>query len=160
MTLPAILCATGMLLLGWQTFHFYPLFPAHIASHFALSGKPNAEMPKAVFFGFMWGIYLIVFLYSLFATKVFPERDAKRLPDSDYWLAPERREQTVGAVQTHLAWEGAFTMVFLYLMLEFVADANLRTGRLDVRSFTAILVGFIVLVLGSRWNFKRGFKRP
>ena len=155
MAIPAGLCAVGLAVLGWQSHRYYAAMPPWVASHFALSGQADGFLPKGVFFELMWVIYVIVFAYALFGTRL-GLRPARFVPEPSYWLAPERRDQTLRWCQAHAAWEGVMTFIFLYAVVEFVADANLaKGGTLAVRPFLAVLFAFIAAILGSRWHFRR-----
>ncbi len=159
MLVARLCCCLGLLLLAEQSLTYYPMMPPLVASHFAISGAANAFMPKALFFGFMWVVYGIVFTYALLGTRLFPKR-VKIIADKEFWLAPDRREETLAVYQKHVAWEGALALGFLYLVVGSVVDANLHGGgTLDVRTFLPVLVAFISLILLLRLRLRAAFAR-
>lgn len=90
--------------------------PAVVPSHFGASGAPNAWMPRA---GFV-GLYAFVVLFLAIALTLSIRR-AKALPNSslnlphkDYWLAPERRQATLSAIEAQMFVFGAATFVLLF----------------------------------------------
>lgn len=124
----------------------YRAFPDVVASHFALNGAANGLMTKPVFFGFFAVIGLIVLVYALFPARLLPARAA--------------RAPSVEAFERHCAVEGLWTMIFLTILVELLADANLRRGgSLDNAAFIPVLFGFIALILGLRWRFWRSTPR-
>src|SRR5580692_11121933 len=79
-----------------QCIHDFALLPERLASHFGASGLPNGWMTKPQFFI----AYALVFLPALFVEFLVGRSVAKkpadklRLPNKEYWLAPERRAET------------------------------------------------------------------
>ena len=91
-----ILVVLTMIYLG-QIAYFYPRLPAQIASHFNFWGEADGWMPKENFTIFQ--LFLLVFILS--TTSLIPIVFNKmpdsliNVPNKSYWLAPERREESV-----------------------------------------------------------------
>ena len=65
--------------------------PPLVASHFDGSGNPNAYMTRSVYTKFILGmsVGLPIAMVALLTVVYSNARDMK-LPNRDYWLAPER----------------------------------------------------------------------
>jgi hypothetical protein len=69
---------------------------------------------------------------------------AINLPNKDFWLSPERREETFYFLRTQMAWFGCALLAFLLYVMELVFRANLRTPpRLNNAAFVPALLAFI-----------------
>ncbi len=80
-----------------QFVYFYPQLPDLVASHFNFWGEPDGWMSKGSFLVFQ----AILLIFILGTTSLMPIL-FNRLPDAfinipnkNYWLAPERREEAV-----------------------------------------------------------------
>jgi len=79
-----------------QVVYNYPQLPEVVASHFDGRGAPNDWSSKNVFFGIYFSI--IAMLVGIFI--LVPRWSERRIgfgmkiPNRDYWLTPERLEQT------------------------------------------------------------------
>ncbi|MBL7076616.1 MAG: DUF1648 domain-containing protein [Kiritimatiellae bacterium] len=95
--------------------YYYPRLPAEVAHHFGASGQPDAWGSKEHFLV----VYLVTvavmaatFLGLGLAMPKIPN-SAINLPNKEYWLAPERRRQTLDYMLPRLLWLGSLTMVLL-----------------------------------------------
>jgi uncharacterized membrane protein len=93
---------------------YYPCLPEQVAQHFGASGQPDAWGSKRQFLimhlvtiSFEAAIILVCGL----ALKKIPN-SLISLPHKEYWLAPERREQTFIFMQARLLWFGSCFMIF------------------------------------------------
>jgi uncharacterized membrane protein len=98
-----------------QVAYYYPLLPDRVASHFGASGRPDAWSSKETFVT----IYLIV---VAFIAVLFPgiglvlrkiPTSLINLPNKDYWLLPERREETIAVLSRQFLWFGSATLLLL-----------------------------------------------
>jgi hypothetical protein len=123
--------------------------PPVVASHFDASGVANGSMPRGFYIRFMAG--LIVALPALLAiTSYSIGRPNARinLPNRDYWLAPERRDQTIAYLRQYLMRFGAMLVVFLCYVHWLVVRANeIQPPRLSNRALFAGLIVFLVYAL-------------
>jgi uncharacterized membrane protein len=71
--------------------------PAVVASHFGLSGQANGFMPREAYVWFMVALIaaLPVLIVYLPNRLIMGASDKINLPNRDYWLAPERRQETI-----------------------------------------------------------------
>jgi Protein of unknown function (DUF1648) len=100
--------------------------PEVVASHFGASGVASGFMPRAFYvrfiLAFVVGLPLaLVFLPSL----AFSNPKARfNLPNREYWLAPDRRTETIEFLRQHLARFGLMLVVFLCYAHWLVVRAN------------------------------------
>jgi heme A synthase len=69
------------------------------------------------------------------------------VPNKEFWLAPERREQTVAFFEVQFAWFGCAFLAFLLVVNELVFAANQTSPRkLNGAGFSVALVAFLAFV--------------
>lgn len=94
---------------------YYPRLPEQVAHHFGASGQPDAWGSKAQFlvvYLVTVGVMAATFLgFGLLMPKI--PNSAINLPNKNYWLAPERRQQTLDYVLPWFLWLGSLTMLLL-----------------------------------------------
>jgi len=124
----------------------YPQLPDPMASHFNASGGATAWMPKSGFF------FLFAFVMVFAGIPVFlvPKQLASRsndkinLPNKEYWLAPERRAETMQYLGIQMAWFGCALVAFLLCGFYFAVSANLKPDHtFDSTSFYIPLGAFL-----------------
>jgi len=145
--IPRVLFIVIVLLAIAQCVHDYPLLPERLASHFGPSGMPNGWMTKSRFFI----TFAIVLLPALFVEFLLPMGIAKRpdaklrLPNKEYWLAPERRAETFAYFDSFFAWYGcAFLLVEVFAM-GLAMRANFDTPpQLPTGPIVSVIAGFVL----------------
>jgi uncharacterized membrane protein len=104
-----------LLLCIGHAMYYYPLLPDRVASHFGASGRPDAWSSKESFVK----IYLIVVAViallfpgiGLILRKTPPSM--MNLPNKDYWLSPERKDETIAILYRQFLWFGSATLLLL-----------------------------------------------
>jgi uncharacterized membrane protein len=135
--------------------------PARVAAHFDAAGTANGYLPRGPYIALMLLITVVVpLLVVIIPGRAFSHPDARiNLPNRDYWLAPERRADTVRylARQTSLfAW---LLVAFLCYAQWLVVRANMLTPpTLDSGAFLAGLVVFLVCTLSWVVRLIRRFR--
>jgi uncharacterized membrane protein len=136
--------------------------PPRMASHFGADGRPNGWMSREGFFGTIavlgGGTSVLLLLLPLLLAVLPPE--LINLPNRDYWLAEERRADTIARLGRLMAWLGFATAALIALVLELAIEANLREGTLDNGIFIAGMGMYllsVVLVLAAVF---RSFRLP
>jgi uncharacterized membrane protein len=130
-----------------QCVYDFPLLPDRIASHFGPSGMPNGWMNKTQFLI----TYAVVLFPALFVEfwlhrKVANTPQGKlRLPNKEYWLAPEHRAETIAYFQSFFAWYGcAFLLVEVFAM-SLAMRANLSDPPvLPTGPMISLVSGFVL----------------
>jgi len=108
-----------------QALVYYPQLPDVVASHFDAAGNADGWMSKEAFFAVDLGTVALTALLFLTLPRVrWPDR-LINLPHKDYWLAPERREETFRTFQRQMLVFGCATLAFLLLVMQWAIEANL-----------------------------------
>lgn len=138
--------------------------PATVASHFAAAGNANGFMSHGQYLGltlaFVVGLPALLVVGSHFAIGAPGARI--NLPNRDYWLAPERRDETVAFLRAAMARFGTVLVVFLCYVHWLVVRANaVQPPRLSAGGIIGGLVAFVVFaLLWTRWLLRRFRNRP
>lgn len=83
-----------------------------------------------------------------------------RLPNRDYWLAPERLAKTIEYIQQQFYWHGIVTLLLLMAVFQLVVDANARKPPLlDSERLVWLLAGYAALIIVWGWSLWRKFSR-
>jgi serine/threonine-protein kinase len=155
-----VILFTGVLVwLGAETALIWPSLPARVATHFDWTGAPNGWAARPVLLAVMAAVCLMEIL--LFATLGGVRLSDRRinLPNKAYWLAPERREETLGAIRL---WIRAFvTAMTAFTAIVFVmamrANLDTTTPRLSslIPWLTASVLGVTLAMLAwLYWRFR------
>lgn len=128
----SVLAATAalmlvLLLVVLQAGAYYPRLPETVASHFDISGEPNGWSSKGAFLGLSLGIAALLAATFALLPLVLRKLPAEliNVPNRSYWLAPERRAETVERLRAELLWLGVVAELLVLVLVELVAQANL-----------------------------------
>ncbi len=143
-----------------QAGYYYPRLPPAMASHFDGAGIANDWSSPGAFFT----IVLLVSALNLFVFVVVPygitaDRVRVNLPNRDYWLAPERRRETLARIAGYLGWFGVASLLLAVVVVQMVVDANLRQTPLS-SAFVWCLLAYFVYVLVSLLRLFWQFRKP
>jgi uncharacterized membrane protein len=142
--------------------YYYPRLPAMMASHFDAQGNPDGWLPKESFFKMhaitFAGLSLFLLAMS-FAVRVMPAWMVN-VPRKDYWLAPERRGQSLAYVSRVLLWIGNATMLFLIATIDGVFRANLAAPVRMPVDFWIWLAGLLLFVVAVSIRLHLHFRLP
>ena len=142
-----------------QTIYYYPRLPNVMAQHFGAQGLPNGWAPKEVFFVFSWVLLLGISALLMLSPRMLRRMPASmiNLPNKRYWLAPERKDESLAFVERQLKWMAVLTVTFLALVMHLAIRANFEPEhRLENGAFIVILVAF---VLSIAWWIKKLYRR-
>ena len=82
------------------------------------------------------------------------------VPRKDYWLAPERREETFRFLRTHLEWFACGVLFVLLYAASQAINANLpEHAPFGARGLFYVLAGFLLLTLAGSIRLMRHFYR-
>ena len=129
--------------------YYYPLLPDRVASHFGASGKPDAWSSKDHFVKFY--LVVVVFIAVLFSGIGFILKKVPasliNLPNKDYWLSPERREDTIAVLSGQFLWFGSATLLLMLDMMHQTFRVHLGKAQVLEHPVTSIVVyvGFSML---------------
>lgn len=146
----------------WQVAGEWFTFPDKVASHFALSGVPDAWMGRTEYC--LFHLFLIAILSGAFGlTPEFIRRlpvSMINLPHKEYWLAPERAEQSMERLDQILKSNGVLVLSFLLAVFHLVKRANLGRHPLEEGPFLVLLAVFAIGMIGNIVRLYRAFPKP
>ena len=119
-----------------QSVFYYSSLPEIMASHFDGAGNPNGWMSKSFFFIFQGALLLLIIGISLFLPKLIEKTPDRwvNLPNKDYWLAEERRAETIITIGKYQEWFGIAFVVFVYCRQSTCFSGKLREKTFAVCS--------------------------
>ena len=123
-----------------QVVYYYPQLPAVVASHFDGLGAANGWSSKTGFFG----LYLAILLLLVAVFEVAPRYSetrlgiGRKLPNHDYWLAPERAAATRAFLRRHMMLMANLHLLLVIFAIQLAILANFSA---EPRLHTAIAWG-------------------
>jgi uncharacterized membrane protein len=137
-----------LVVFGAGQFAYYaPRIPDVLGSHFARGGFVNGWQTKAAFFSAELAMIALATVVSFGIPRLIAVVPVSliNLPHKEYWLAPERREDTLVYIRVWSAWCGCGLLAFLLFVVELAFRANLRTPpQFDNAAFVPALLAFVV----------------
>jgi uncharacterized membrane protein len=137
--------------------------PERVASHSGGAGQADGYMSRTGYTIFMLGFtiglsLLIVFMMSRLP-RSFP--NLTNIPNRNYWLAPERIDQTLDYLSGHAMWFGCGYALFFCTIHQLVVQANRQNPPvLDNKTFLGAMILFLAaLVVWIVFMFRR-FRKP
>jgi uncharacterized membrane protein len=148
--LPKIVFLVLVLIAVAEAHRGYTLLPNCMASHFDAAGNANNFQPKSVFLHLNAVVTVLALVTGFIVPRIISVLPASmiNLPHKDYWLAPERRAQTMAFFETHFGWFGCAVYFLLICVFEEVVQANLRTPpRMSSDYMIGLLLAFAVFMI-------------
>jgi len=143
-----------------QWIHFYPLLPDRIAHQFDTRGNPVNWSSKQDILWMMIavkGIILLIFAVLPATANRIP-RIWWNLPNRDYWLADERKKETISTVKNALTWLGCVVLLFIMLTNQSVFNYNIpESNRIPIPDMVYIFICFLLFIGGWIWMLLRCF---
>jgi uncharacterized membrane protein len=140
----------------------YPLLPERMASHFGPHGEVNNWQSKEAFFTTMTAVVGVSFVAGFVVPMLLAITPASmiNLPNKEYWLAPERRVQTMRYVSMKMAWFGCGLLFLLLFVTSEAINANLPShGQFNSQAMWVVLFGFLVFTAMWTVSLLRHFSR-
>ena len=137
----------------------YSRLPERMASHFDASGVANGWMPRDGYVWFMVGVVTFVSLTMLaaFGSIRYLPNAVINIPRRDYWLAPERRDETARTLMRFgLLMVGFESLFFLAIHLMVVAANESQPVRLS-NDVWWLLVAFLATTGAFLFKLYRRF---
>ena len=139
------------------------LLPDRVAVHFGAGGEPNGWGPKWQGFPIflcMDFLFLGLFLCSHRIVFWFSPRWVN-LPNKDYWLQPEHKEETSEKLTQSMLRFGIAFFLFFLVVGWLTLSANLsHPVRLEESAFLAALGAFLAYTLYWTVRFYLDFRIP
>jgi uncharacterized membrane protein len=154
----SLVAALAVLSAG-QMIYYYPQMPERMASHFDVFGAPDGWMSKQAFFAFEIGLvaFFSVLFFGLNYLLSHSPDNLINLPNKKYWLAPERRAETMKIIRDEM--EIFYIPIFLLLIVtnQLIFQANLTGANLSPLSWLFV-AAFIIYTIFWSIGFNRKFK--
>ncbi|HYD17855.1 MAG TPA: hypothetical protein VEF76_05210 [Patescibacteria group bacterium] len=111
--------------------HFYSMLPETIPTRFNTDGVTVASLTKQQFALFHIGF--VVFMSGIFAAMARFIRGLPpkyiNIPNKNYWLAKERRAETMHSLYVDICWMGLIVGAFVVVLDHNLMNAALRNAR-------------------------------
>jgi uncharacterized membrane protein len=111
-----------------QIVYYWPLMPERMASHFDGTGNPNGWSSRGTFFCLHAGLtVMIIFIFRILPSLLhrFPA-SLINVPNREYWLASERRQEAFTLITDRLLIFGNGTLFLFVAIVQLVFQANLK----------------------------------
>lgn len=139
-----------------------PVLPTPLAVTFNAGGMPvgwgtphEFVILNLIIIAIIVGVALV--LPSLMGRRA---RIRWRLPNRDYWLAPERIADTIEHLKRQFLWHGVMTLLLLMAVFQLVVDANIKQpAHLDSTRLLILLGGYVLFIVLWAYAFWRKFSR-
>jgi uncharacterized membrane protein len=130
------LCVMGTV----QAAYCYPRLPERIASHFGFDGKPDGWSTKQsflVFYGVEMGTSALLLGVALLFR--FVPSSMLNIPNKDFWLSPQRRQETLASLFYSFLWFASATLLLLIDLADQMFDVNM--GKADALPHSMLSLG-------------------
>lgn len=155
----AALLAAAAFQLAWA----YPQLPETVATHFDGAGRANGWMPRDTFVAFQVGLISIMLVSFVGLPRWLGRLPAQSfsLPHRDYWLAPERRDQTLAAIRRQMMWLACAIVGMIVAITHLVIETNLASRpALPSATMWVLLAAFLIFTAVWTGRFVLRFRRP
>lgn len=125
----------------------FPMMPDRMATHFDVAGRPNGWMTRSQHLMFMSviGLGFPLFIVSICRTARYLPPAAVNIPHKDYWMADERRLDSMQYVYHHSIWLACLGSAFLTALHWAVVFSNrLEPQRLPIEWIGSITGVFLL----------------
>ncbi len=139
-----------------------PRMPPMVASHFNAAGQANAFMSRSGYNRFILCLALGMPLAVVAILAAVYSRAADlKLPNRDYWLAPERVDRTRAFLVAHGVWFGSLLVILACLVhwLELAANRQ-HPPHLSNSMFAAVMIAFLSATAAWVAALMVAFRRP
>ncbi len=129
--------------------------PERMAAHFNAQGHPDRFVSKAEFFWFQIQTLGVTLLVSLLPQVLFLfiPLELVNMPNREYWLAPERRDET----RDRLSSFGSIVFAIILLIIQFAFEIAVYANLQNPIFFNAglmipvMVASFIMIGLALLW---------
>jgi hypothetical protein len=119
--------------------------PPTVATHFGGNGQANGWMSREGYLVFMLGFTIGISAFVSFVVGTLPRQFPQwtNVPNRDYWLSNERRQESWLFLSAHGKRLGCLIIMMMLGMHYTILIANhMRPPTLPLSTFTSVLIGF------------------
>lgn len=129
--------------------YYYPLLPDRIASHFDARGRPDGWSDKIAFLSIYAGVLLLMAAIQIMTSRSLAKMSVSliNLPNKKYWLAPERRAQSIAILEKYLSGFWSATLILLICTMDMAFGVNLGRNQSLGEWFFLLLAAFMLFTL-------------
>ena len=129
--------------------YYYPFLPDRMASHFDAYGRPSGWSGKIAFFSIYASVVLLMAAIQIMTRLSLAKTPSSliNLPNKNYWLAPERRAQSMAILEKYMTAFWSATLIFLICTMDLAFGVNLGRNQALGEWFFLLLAAFILFTL-------------
>ena len=159
--LPYFVIATALVCTVILAAWFWPRLPQQVATHFDAAGQPDGWMSRLGFVAMMLGIQFgtAAFFIAIGWCSWYLPESMLNIPNREYWLAEERRAETLADSNRLLAWVAAATSMFMLLLFFMTFQANVDGRGLNSVAFWIAITVYLFFVIGGALVHVRKYHR-
>jgi len=139
-----ILACLYVAFIGYLVFSSGQL-PSQVATHFRSNGHPNGWMSRSshmVLMGVLGLVLPLLIVAVMNAARLFPS--ALNIPRKQFWLAPERRQETFRYLSRQALWFACVMVAFILGLQVTLVQANAQTpAQLSMPLHFTLAGGFL-----------------
>jgi uncharacterized membrane protein len=136
--------------------------PPMVASHFDAAGQANAFMSRSGYTRFVLCLALgLPLAIVAILTAVYSRASDLKLPNRDYWMAPQRIDRTRAFLVAHGVWFGSLLVILACFVhwLELTAN-RAQPPHLSNSMFAAVMMAFLLATTAWIAVLMVTFRRP
>jgi hypothetical protein len=148
---------------GVFIFYTSQYLPDKVATHFGIDGRADGWMSHKGYLLFMISFMVGVSGFVSFVVGTLPSKFPKwtNIPNRDYWLAPERRDESARFLSAHGKRLGYLIVMMMLGMHYTILLANHRQPPMLPGSIvSSIILGFALALLWWIVRLYRRFPKP
>jgi uncharacterized membrane protein len=136
--------------------------PLTVASHFDAAGQPNAFMSRSGYIRFVLCLCVgLPILVVAILTLVYSRASELKLPNREYWMAPQRIDRTRSFLVAHGVWLGSLLVVLSCFVHWLELGANRQQPpHLSSHTFAACMIAFLIAMAVWIAALMFAFRRP
>ena len=152
-----------LLICVFETGRLWNITPAQMAAHFDIQGNPDRFVLKAEFFWHQLQTMLALVLASLLPQVLLLVMPLNliNMPNREYWLSPERRDETLGRLSSFTAMMFGIILLAIQAGFEISAYANLQTPILfNVQLMLMVMIASFTMIGMMLFQLISSFRAP
>ena len=144
-------------------FYTSQYLPDKVATHFGIEGRADGWMSRSGYLAFMLAFMTGMSTFVSFVVGTLPRKFPQwtNIPNRDYWLAPERCDESARFLSAHGKRLASLIVMMMLGMHYTILRANhFNPPALPGSTFTSILLGFALALVWWIVRLYRRFPKP